>query len=209
MGGEDDIRKADKDVEKGVCKSDKDGEKDTRTILAPLNDVWSPERSKERHEESTPILRPRRMSFSGKEYLSEGAGSRIYGNVENSTKLDCEREKNNEDNRGRENIGETADNVTFVDIEEDIKLSERNGTNPGVVFQEMEILDVSGAIAYVERARKNGDNKLEKVLEMLELDVRKEKEETGELSKRIRDLSQTGDGLRRSARLKARHEKRS
>ena len=50
---------------------------------------------------------------------------------------------------------------------------------------------------------------MEKVLEMLERDVRKEKEETGELSKRIRDLSQTGGEIRRSAHLKARHEKRS
>ena len=209
MDGENDIRKTGKDEKEGVCKSDKDGEKDICKILAPLNDVWSPERSKERQIESTPILKPKRMSFSGKEYLSDGVKSRIHLSAESLSKLDCEKEKNSEDDRGKENIGETADNVTVVDIDEDIKLMERNCKNPGLVFQELETLDVSGAIAYVEKARKNGDKKLEKVLEMLEQDMKKEKEETGELSKRIRDLVQTGGEVRRSARLKARHEKKS
>ena len=102
-----------------------------------------------------------------------------------------------------------AENLTIVDIEEDVKLTERNGINPGLVFQEMETLDVSGAIAYVERTRENGDNKLERVLEMLEQDVRKEKEETGNLCKRIRELNQRDSEIRRSERLKSRHEKKS
>ena len=96
--------------------------------------------------------------------------------MEGLSKLDCEKEKNSEDDGAEENIGDTVENVT---IEEEVKLAERNGLNPGLVFQEMETLDVSGAIAYVERTRENGDNKLERVLEMLEQDVRKEKEETG------------------------------
>ena len=126
--------------------------------------------------------------------------------MEGLSKLDCEKEKNSENDGAEENIGDTVENVT---IEEEVKLAERNGLNPGLVFQEMETLDVSGAIAYVERTRENGDNKLERVLEMLEQDVRKEKEETGKLSKRIRKLNQMDGELRRSDHIKSRHEKRS
>ena len=65
--GKNDIRITDKDGEKNACKNDQDGEKDVGKIdkggekdickmLAPLNDVWSPEKRKEIHIESTPIL---------------------------------------------------------------------------------------------------------------------------------------------------------
>ena len=136
-------------------------------------------------------------------------GTRIYVNVEDALNLECEKEKNSDAGGSEENIGETAANVTVIDIEEDIKVNERNRVDPDLVFQEMKTLDVSGAIAYVERIQGNGDKKLERVLERLEQDVRKEKEEAGKISKRIMDLSGKNGDLRRSARIQARQEKKS
>ena len=207
--GDIDVCKSFKDGESDVCESVKDGEKKDGKVLAPLNDVWSPEKFKDVRVELTPTLLPRRISFSGNRVSKEGVGTRIYVNIEDAVNLECEKEKNSDAGGSKENIGETADNVTVVEIEEDIKLNERKGIDPDLVFQEMRTLDMSGAIAYVERIQGNGEKKLERVLERLEQDVRKEKEEAGKISKRIMDLGEKNGNLRRSARIQSRHEKKT
>ena len=207
--GDIEVCKSIKDGESDVCKPVKEGEKKDDKVLAPLNDAWSPEKCKEVRVEVTPTLLPRRISFSGNRVSNEGVGTRIYVNGEDALNLECEKEKDSDVGGSKENIGDTAANVTIVEIEEDIKLNERNGIDPDLVFQEMKTLDVSGAIAYVERIQGNGDKKLERVLKRLEQDVRKEKEEAGILSKRILDLSEKDGKLRRSARIQSRHAKKS
>ena len=142
--GDIDVCKSFKDVESDVCESVKDGEKKVGKVLAPLNDVWSPEKLKDVRVELTPTLLPRRISFSGNRVSNEGVGTRIYVNIEDAVNLECEKEKNSDAGGSKENIGETADNVTVIEIEEDIKLNERKGIDPDLVFQEMKTLDVSG-----------------------------------------------------------------
>ena len=50
------VCKSFKDGESDVCKSGKDGEKKDGKVLAPLNDGWSPEKSKEVRVELTPTF---------------------------------------------------------------------------------------------------------------------------------------------------------
>ena len=175
-------------------------------MLAPLNDQWSPEKFKKGNVESTPILHPRRISFSRKEDQGEIRKERSYVNVEEAWTV--KGTKNEDFDKTGENDGERADNVTVVNVEEDLKWMEQNCVNTEHIFEEFKTLNVSEAIAHVARIQENGDKALELVLEKLEGDVRKEKEEAAELSARIKELAVKDGNVRGSARIISSNQKK-